>query len=123
MTERKTPEDASLLDVLIDGFEKNEVLDGFHWRRLPMPDEHAAARKFRSLTDEARRWKGPPSRIDDQPGRKLNAWPDLEIRLAGRGLVVRARVAHLNDWWHDDRTWYGDPLGPAFDWIAEDGHA
>lgn len=26
--ERKTPEDATLLDVLIDGFEKNEILDG-----------------------------------------------------------------------------------------------
>jgi hypothetical protein len=123
MTERRTPEDATLLDVLVDGFEKNEILDGFHWRRLPMPNEHAAARKFRSLTDEAQRWKGPPSRVDDQPDRKLNAWPDLEIRLAGRGLVLRARVAHFSDWWHDDRTWQGDPLAPAFDWIAEDSHA
>ena len=123
MTERRTPEDATLLDILVDGFEKNEILDGFHWRRLPMPDEHAAARKFRSLTEEAQRWKGPPSRVDDQPDRKLNAWLDLEIRLAGRGLVVRARVAHFNDWWHDDRTWQGDPLAPAFDWIAEDSYA
>jgi hypothetical protein len=123
MTERRTPEDATLLDVLVDGFEKNETLDGFHWRRLPMPDESAAARKFHSLTDEARRWKGPPSRVDDQPGRKLNAWPDLEIRLAGRGWVLRARMAHFNDWWDDDRTWQGDPLAPAFDWIAEDSEA
>jgi len=26
----------SLLDLLVDGFEKNEVLDGFHWRDLPI---------------------------------------------------------------------------------------
>jgi hypothetical protein len=37
MPNGKSPEDASLLDVLIDGFEKNEVLDGFHPRDLPMP--------------------------------------------------------------------------------------
>ncbi|RPI60919.1 MAG: hypothetical protein EHM50_06560 [Lysobacterales bacterium] len=119
MTMRRTAEDATLLDVLVDGFEKNEVLDGFHWRQLPLPDERAAARKFSSLTEEARRWKGPPARIDEQPGRRLSAWPDLEIRLAGRGLLLRARASQFNDWWHDERTWQGDPMAPAFDWIAE----
>jgi len=29
MTGRKGPDDASPLDVLIDGFEKNEALEGF----------------------------------------------------------------------------------------------
>jgi hypothetical protein len=120
MTKRRTPEDATLLDVLIDGFEKNELLEGFYWRQLPMPDERAAARKFDALTDEARRWKGPPTRVDEQPGRRLNAWPDLEIRLAGRGLLLRARMPQFNDWWSDERTWHGDPMTPAFDWIAED---
>jgi hypothetical protein len=119
-TERATPEDATLLDILIDGFEKNEVLEGFHWRRLPMPDEQAAARKFSSLTDEARRWKGPPTRTEGQSGRRLSAWPDLEIRQAGRGLVVRARAAGFSHWWNDERTWQGDPLGRTFDWIAEE---
>jgi hypothetical protein len=122
MTEHRTPEDATLLDVLIDGFEKNEFIDGYHWRQLPMPDERAAARKFTALTDEARRWKGLPTRVDEQQGRRLNAWPDLEIRLAGRGLVVRARIARFNDWWHEARTWDGDPMGPVFDWIAERDH-
>ena len=120
MTKRRTPEDATLLDVLIDGFEKNELLEGFYGRQLPMPDERAAARKFDALTDEARRWKGPPTRVDEQPGRRLNAWPDLEIRLAGRGLLLRARMPQFNDWWSDERTWHGDPMTPAFDWIAED---
>lgn len=30
MTARKIPDDATLLDILVDGFEKNEVLEGFH---------------------------------------------------------------------------------------------
>lgn len=32
---RRSPEDASLLDVLIDGFERNEILAGFHCGQLP----------------------------------------------------------------------------------------
>jgi hypothetical protein len=123
MTRQRTPEDATLLDILIDGFEKNEVIEGFHWRQLPLPTEHAAARKFWSLADEARRWKGPPTRVDDRPGRRLSAWPDLEIRQAGRGLVLRIRASQFNDWWHDEQTWQGDPLGSAFDWIAEEREA
>jgi hypothetical protein len=119
MTPRRTPEDATLLDILVDGFEKNEVLDGFHWRQLPMPDEKAARAKFSSLTDEARRWKGPPARVEEQRGRRLKAWPDLEIWQAGRGLAVRARKAQFSDWWNDDDAWQGDAMGPVFDWIAE----
>jgi hypothetical protein len=42
----KSQDSATLLDILIDGFEKNETLDGFHWRNLPMPDEAAAGGKF-----------------------------------------------------------------------------
>ena len=123
MAGRKTPEDATLLDVLIDGFEQNEALDGFLWRQLPMPDERAAVRKFGALVDEARRWKGSPTHVEEQPGRRLNVWPDLEIRQAGRGVVLRARVPGFTGWWHDERTWRGDPMGAAFDWIAEDPHA
>ena len=44
---RTTSQDAAtLLDIPIDGFEKNEVFGGFHRRELPMPDEGAAARKL-----------------------------------------------------------------------------
>ncbi len=46
---RRSPEDATLLDALIDGFERNEVLAGFHCRELPLPDEEAAVRTFASL--------------------------------------------------------------------------
>jgi len=123
MGERRTSDDATLLDVLIDGFEENELLDGFHWRQLPMSDERAAVRKFSALTEEARQWKGSPTRVEETAGRRLAAWPDLEIRLAGRGLVVRARMPRFADWWHDERTWQGDPMGSVVDWIAEDGNS
>lgn len=79
MAERKTPDDATLLDVLIDGFEKNELMDGFHWRQLPMSDEGAAARKFSSLVDEARQWKGSPTRVEETPGGTTS----------GRGRAIR----------------------------------
>jgi hypothetical protein len=37
-------EDATLLDVLIDAFEKNEIFGGYHWRELPVPDTDSAVR-------------------------------------------------------------------------------
>lgn len=114
-----TQEDATLLDVLIDGFEKNETFGGFHWRDLPMPDEGSAIRKFTTLTDEARRWKGPPTREQDDGVRRIAAWPDLEIRQAGRGIMVRARAPWF-DWWHERTTWEGDPMGPIFEWLEAD---
>jgi len=120
MEKTNTQEDATLLDVLIDGFEKNEILGGFHWRDLPMPDEAAAARKFGALVDEARRWKGQPGRLQEEPPRRIASWPDLEIRQVGRGVMVRARAPRFADWWHDRKTWEGDPMGPIFDWIEED---
>jgi hypothetical protein len=113
-------EDATLLDILIDGFEKNEILDGFHWRDLPMPDEGAAVRKFGALVDEARRWKGQPARLQDEPPRRIAAWPDLEIRQVGRGVMVRARAPWFDTWWHDRKTWKDDPMGPIHDWIEAD---
>jgi hypothetical protein len=104
--------DATLLDVLIDAFEKNETLNGFHWRDLPMPDEQAAVRKFASLTEEARRWKGHPV-LTEEGARRMAGWSDLEIRQAGRGIMVRVRAPRF-DWWHDSATWQGDPMGPLF---------
>ena len=120
MRKPTSQEDATLLDVLIDAFEKNEILAGFHWRDLPMPDETAAIRKFDALKEEAQRWKGPPSRLE-QDARRIAAWPDLEIRQAGRGVMVRARAPRF-DWWHERKTWEGDPMGAIHDWIeAERG--
>ena len=77
MTEER--EAATLLDVLIDGFEKNEVFDGFHERELPMGDEVAAARKFAAFVQEGVQWKGPPVRSEDTSTRRLATWQDLEI--------------------------------------------
>lgn len=114
---RRSPEDASLLDVLIDGFERNEVLAGFHCRELPLPDEEAAVRKFASLSDEARQWKGTPDYIEESGFRRLVSWPDLEILQAGLGVMIRVRSPFFVDWWHDERTWRNDPMRELHAWI------
>ena len=112
--------DATLLDVLVDGFEKNEVMDGFHWRNLPMPDEAAAIRKFGGLVEEARRWKGEPARLADAGPRRIAAWPELEIRQVGRGVMVRARAPWFGTWWQARATWRDDPIGPIHEWLDEE---
>ena len=113
-------EAATLLDILIDGFEKNEILAGFYRRELPMPDEGAAVRKFHALAEEARRWKGTPVRLQEDAMRRLAAWPELEIRQAGRGVMVIARVSGFGAWWHDAQTWDGDPMDAVYVWLLED---
>src|SRR5206468_166888 len=120
MRHETSQEQATLLDVLIDGFEKNEMMGGFHWRTLPMPDESAATSKFASLADEGTRWKGPPARFHDKAPRRLVAWPDLEIRQVGRGVMVRARAPGFGHWWHERKTWEGDPMGPIYDWLEDE---
>jgi hypothetical protein len=119
VAEKGQPADATLLDVLIDGFEKNEVLGGLHGRLLPMPDEASAVQKFTNLTDEATRWKGAPLRSEEREGRRLSLWLDLEVRQAGRGVMVRARTPRFGDWWHEESTWAGDPMGAIFAWLNE----
>lgn len=113
-------EAATLLDILIDGFEKNEVFGGFHRRELPMPDESAAARKFHALAEEAQCWKGPPERMQRDGMRRIAAWPDLEIRQAGRGVMVLARAPRFNAWWDNEQTWEDDPMGEVRAWLHEE---
>ena len=81
-----------------------------------MPDEDAAVRTFASLVDEARRWKGRPDRLQEGDARRMAAWPDLEIRQAGRGLLLRVRAPRFEAWWHDPRTWADDPMGSVRSW-------
>jgi hypothetical protein len=120
MRQGTSQEDATLLEVLVDGFEKNEIMDGFHWRDLPMPDEAAAVRKFEALAGEAERWKGPPIRDERSGPRRIAAWPDLEVRQAQRGIMVRARAPWFADWWHDAGTWQGDPMDALYRWLDEE---
>jgi hypothetical protein len=120
MANGKSQSDATLVDVMIDGFEKNEVLDGFHWRNLPMPSEEAAQGKFAELAAEAQRWKGVPSRAQADKGRQVVAWPDLEILQAGRGIMVRVRAPWFSGWWHQNSTWNDDPMDPIYDWLQEE---
>ena len=114
------PEDATLVDVLADGFEKNEVIDGLHWRKLPLPDEAAAIRKFGELVEEARRWRGMPTQHGEDRGRRLATWPELEVRQAGRAILVRVRTAGFSRWWHAEETWQGQPFDPMYDWLEEE---
>lgn len=114
------PEDASLIDVLIDGFEKNEMLGGSHTRVLPLTDEVGAARKFGAFVGEATSWRGPPLRVEERQERRLAAWPDFEIRQAGRGLMVRVKAPCFGAWWQQHSTWASDPLGELYTWLAED---
>jgi len=34
--------------------------------------------------------------------------------------MVRARAPRFGDWWHDEQTWEGGPMGPLYDWIGEE---
>jgi hypothetical protein len=119
MKRTTSQEAATLLDILIDGFEKNESFGGFYRRELPMPDEGAAVRKFHALAEEARRWKGAPVQLQEDTVRQLAAWPDLEIRQAGRGVMVLARTPGFGAWWHDEETWDGDPMDAVYAWLLE----
>lgn len=85
-----------------------------------MPDEDAAARRFRALAEEAQRWKGPPVRLQEDAMRRLVAWADLEIRQAGRGVMVLARAPGFGTWWNDRQTWEGNPMGAVWAWLRED---
>ena len=113
--------DATLLDVLIDGFQKNEVMGGFHWRDLPCLTEAQATERFRAFVVEATRWKGVASESVDEGTRRKALWPDLRIWQAGRGVCVEARAPWFSRWWHDEATWAGDPMAAIWAWRAEDG--
>ncbi len=115
-----SPADATLLDVLIDGFEKNEIDGGFHYRDLPMPDEPSAVMKFEALSAEAVRWMGAPVEEQHVGPRRRVRWPGLQILQAGRGIRVRVRQSHFSDWWHGAETWKGDPLGEVRAWLEEE---
>lgn len=59
----------------------------------------------------ARRGRSPADR---------SVLPDLEIRQLGRGIMVRVRAPWFSDWWHEDVTWEGDPIGPIYEWLREE---
>ncbi len=112
-------QNVGLLELLIDGFEKNEVLEGFHWRTLPMPDEASARAKFDSLVTEGERWKGA-ARRREAAERRLAAWSGMEIRQSGRGILLRARATGFEKWWNDRAVWEGDPLAPIYAWLHDE---
>lgn len=72
-------DEATLLDVLIDAFEKNEAIYGFHFRTLPLQDEATAIVRYHVLADEP--GAGRPSR-----GKRSRA----PIAAALRGTISRS---------------------------------
>jgi hypothetical protein len=114
-----SPREATLIDILVDGFEKNEVLGRFHDRSLPLSTVEEARTKFESLCDEATRWKGEPLRREHSGPRQLAVWSDLEIRQAGRGVLVLAAAPCFDHWWHDASTWADNPMGDVRRWVLE----
>lgn len=112
----KAQKDVTLIDILVDGFEKNEILDGTHWRQLPMPDEASAIEKFGSLVDEATRWKGPPV-LTEQGRRRKAVWDGFDIRQTGCAIHVRVKAPWFNAWWHE-ATW--DSFGDLYAWLRDE---
>jgi len=105
--------------TLIDGFEKNEVLDGTHWRQLPMPDEPSAIAKFAALVVEATRWQGKPPTLTEMGKRRKAAWDGFDIRQTGIAIHVRIRAPWFNAWWHDAQ-WQDESFSDLYDWLREE---
>jgi hypothetical protein len=112
------PEDMSLLGVLMDCFEKNEIWDGWFLRRLPLADATTAARKYREFRDELVRWKGAPRAEETGETWRRSDWGDIRVKQAGRGIMIWARSDGVSDWWHESESWQGDPLAEAWHWEA-----
>ncbi|HEY4181768.1 MAG TPA: hypothetical protein VGM90_33215 [Kofleriaceae bacterium] len=117
---KRTPATVTLLELLCDGFEKNEVWDGFFMRTLPLHDEATAVGRFESFVAEATAWKGPPLGTLNDNGRRRAQWDDLDIRQAGRGVLVRAKSGRFTDWWHADETWADQPMDSIYAWLADE---
>ena len=86
--------------------------------------ELARARaKFDSLSVEVTAWKGLAVDTTDKDGRASATWADLELRQAGRGILIRVLAPWFGDWWHAANTWDDDPMDQLYDWLAEDRNA
>jgi hypothetical protein len=116
--ETKPQKDVTLIDILVDGFEKNEILHGMHWRQLPMPDEASAIAKFATLVDAATRWKGAPVLTESGKRRKA-AWDGFDIRQTGLAIYVRIKAPWFNCWWHD-AAWDDESFDDLHAWLRED---
>jgi hypothetical protein len=112
-------DDVTLIDLLMNGFEKNECFDDWFWRQLPAPDDATAIRKFEEFAAEGRRWKGEPlETVSESDGRAI-VWSDLQVRQKGRGVLVAGKSGNIASLWYADSTWNGDPMGDVFGWFSE----
>lgn len=106
-----SPQEATLLDVLMDGFEggqgSQEVRLGWRERALPLPSLEAAGGKYIELVEEARRWFDSDGVECVEGGRRCTVWPRLRIAQAWRGVVVLALYSDFDAWWRtiSDAAW------------------
>lgn len=107
--------DISLLQAIAFCFEKQEIFDGWAQRLCPFPTEQDASVTFTVWIEELTRWKGPPLSDAMHTSRRA-AWPDLRIKLAGRGIGVWIKVGSVHRWWSAPATWEGDPCAEVYDW-------
>src|SRR5262245_31409227 len=61
-------DDVTLIGLLLDGFEKNESIRGWHWRELPAPDEATAVTRFQAAPERESR-RAQPVRSDEPSGK------------------------------------------------------
>lgn len=93
---------ATLLDVIVDGFEGfqgcMESVGGGRRRQLPMPTAEEALVKFNDFVADASRWKSTPAWPHDTDTRKVATWSDLQIRWEGRGVLVLVPDPNFDSW-------------------------
>jgi hypothetical protein len=116
-------DDVTLIGLLLDGFEKNESIRGWHWRELPAPEEATAIAKFQEFAAEARRWKGEPRATVSESARRAVVWDDFQIRQQGRGVLVAGKSGGIGALWHADGTWKDDPMADVYDWFSSEARS
>lgn len=107
----------SLLTALVDGFEQNEIVDGWHPRTCPFASDDAARVAFRLWAMEITRWLGEGRAIGD----RAVEWPkQLRMKRDGPcvGIWIRADF-DFRERWHSRAMWQGGRCDGAMEWEDE----
>jgi hypothetical protein len=91
-------DNVTLIDLLMNGFEKNESIGSWFWRQLPAPDDATAIRKFDEFAAEGCRWKGEPLESvsdSDRRGRLERSADPPERSRCARGWQIREHRRRL----------------------------
>ena len=114
-----TNEDLTLLAVLSQCFEVDEMIDGYHLRTAPFGSETVAVARFAQWKSEIEHWLGPREGEDaggDGEDWQRAWWPDLRMKRTGRGIAFWVRSARVERWWHDTELWEDPGLDGLWQW-------